>query len=100
VKFTDKGDVRITFKRRSSNDWNIVVQDTGIGIPHHAQDIIFEKFRQVDGTSRRAYKGTGLGLAIVKELCLLMGGNIRVNSEPGQGSTFTVSLPLNEPERA
>jgi signal transduction histidine kinase len=98
IKFTEQGKVVITLRRFDSDQWGIVVEDTGIGIPAHAQEFVFEKFRQVDGTSRRAYGGTGLGLAIVKELALLMDGNVRVESEPNIGSTFTVTLPLLKAE--
>jgi signal transduction histidine kinase len=98
IKFTEQGKVVITLRRFDSDQWGIVVEDTGIGIPAHAQEFVFEKFRQVDGTSRRAYGGTGLGLAIVKELALLMDGNVRVESEPSIGSTFTVTLPLLKAE--
>ncbi|HQE18503.1 MAG TPA: ATP-binding protein, partial [Aggregatilineales bacterium] len=99
VKFTEQGSVTISTRRSGEDEWEIVVEDTGIGIPPHAQEIIFEKFRQVDGTSRRAYGGTGLGLAITRELAMLMDGNVRVKSKPGEGSTFTVTLPLLTPEK-
>ena len=72
----------------------IRVSDTGIGIPSHAQEVIFDRFRQVDGSARRKHGGTGLGLAIVRDLTLMMGGNVRVKSELDKGSTFTVLLPL------
>jgi len=99
VKFTEQGSVTISTRRSGEDEWEIVVEDTGIGSPPHAQEIIFEKFRQVDGTSRRAYGGTGLGLAITRELAMLMDGNVRVKSKPGEGSTFTVTLPLLTPEK-
>jgi len=98
MKFTEQGSVTISLQRQSVEEWAIVVNDTGIGIPPHAQETIFEKFRQIDGTSRRAYGGTGLGLAIVRELSLLMDGNVKVKSSLGSGSTFTVTLPLLVPE--
>ncbi len=79
--------------------FEIVVEDTGVGIPLEDQETIFEKFRQVDGSSRRAYSGTGLGLAIARELAILMDGNVKVKSTLGSGSTFTVTLPLIEPEK-
>jgi len=70
------------------------VTDTGIGILPHLLETIFDEFRQVDSTSQRRQGGTGLGLAIVRRLALMMGGSIRVSSQLGEGSTFTVVLPL------
>jgi signal transduction histidine kinase len=85
----------VTLKLKSQGEeWQIEVCDSGIGIPTHMFDHIFESFRQVDGSSKRNYGGTGLGLSIVQHLVKAMNGTVRVQSEVGTGSTFTISLPL------
>ena len=96
IKFTEKGSVTVNMKRLPDSQWSITVADTGVGIPAHAKDYIFEEFRQADGSSTRQHGGTGLGLAIVRKLTLLMKGTINVESEIGHGSTFTIQLPLVE----
>lgn len=93
IKFTDDGQVELLVTT-NDNQWQIVVQDTGVGIPPHALNYIFDEFRQVDGSTKRAYGGTGLGLAITRNLIRMMDGTITVESEIGKGSTFTVTLPL------
>lgn len=99
IKFTKEGSVTINIGVNTPEKiWTLAVTDTGIGIPPHAVNIIFEEFRQLDGTYSRAYKGSGLGLAITRNLVRMMGGKIAVKSELGKGSTFTVTLPLMMPE--
>ncbi len=95
LKFTDEGSVRL--RMEYANEQTIIrVTDTGIGIPPHALDYIFDEFRQVDSSSQRIYGGTGLGLAIVRKICVAMGGEVNVSSTLHKGSTFTVTLPLKQ----
>ena len=95
IKFTESGSVSLKLESDDEN-WRIVVSDTGIGIPFHAREFIFEEFRQVDQSSKRIYGGTGLGLAISQRFVRSMGGTITVQSEVGQGSVFTVTLPQKQ----
>ncbi|MEW6287526.1 MAG: ATP-binding protein [Chloroflexota bacterium] len=98
IKFTDQGEIRIRlFHLPEFRKWGIEVTDTGRGIPHSELPHIFETFRQVEGGATRTQGGFGLGLAIVKQLVNLMNGEIKVASEPGQGSVFTITLPLVTP---
>jgi signal transduction histidine kinase len=92
-KFTDKGSVSLLLRQRA-DQLVIEVSDTGVGIPSHMHQIIFERFRQVDGSSKRAHGGSGLGLSIVQKLCAALNGTVQVESLVGQGSTFTVVVPL------
>ena len=94
VKFTDKGTVKISARRRPEKKAiEFKVADTGIGIAKAKLPIIFEIFRQIDSSQTRSYGGVGLGLYIVKQFTQLLGGEIEVASEPGKGSTFTVTIP-------
>jgi signal transduction histidine kinase len=97
IKFTEEGYVEL--RAFGEDGWIFVeVEDTGIGISEEELDGIFEKFRQADGSSTRRAEGTGLGLAITRHLVEMHGGQIEVQSQVGEGSTFTVSLPLERPE--
>ena len=98
IKFTETGEVRARIYRLDPNRWAMQVTDTGPGIPPEAQAYIFEAFRQVDNSLTRRPSGSGLGLSIVKQLVEMMGGEIALESKVGQGSTFTVMLPLTLPQ--
>ncbi|MVT06755.1 response regulator [Chitinophaga sp. ysch24] len=106
-KFTEKGEVRLRIYEAKRN-WKLVsesldhadkvvafeIKDTGIGISKDKQNIIFEAFQQAEGSTSRKYGGTGLGLSISRGLADLLGGSIELESEVGQGSTFTLFLPI------
>ena len=97
IKFTSNGSVTLTAKAAINNgmaDLQISVSDTGIGIPKEKQVEIFNEFTQVDIGTTRKYGGSGLGLAISQKLTRLMNGEIRLESEPGKGTTIKVTLPL------
>jgi signal transduction histidine kinase len=98
IKFTNEGYVAVRVFRPGNGQWAMVVSDTGVGIPEEAREYIFDPFRQVDSSMTREHKGTGMGLAIVKQLAQLMGGSVSLESALGQGSTFTVLLPLTQPQ--
>ncbi|WP_244162657.1 HAMP domain-containing protein [Amycolatopsis regifaucium] len=107
AKFTDEGGVRLHIRmadpyevetdslRQAPGVLAFAVEDTGIGIAPDKLAIIFDAFRQADGTTSRKYGGTGLGLSISQQLTELLGGELRVRSEPGKGSTFTLYLPVS-----
>jgi CheY-like chemotaxis protein/signal transduction histidine kinase len=92
AKFTESGEILVEGRAEGST-LVLSVEDTGAGIPANQLDYIFEKFRQVDGTSTRKVGGTGLGLAIVREMTRILGGRVDVVSTLGRGSKFTVTLP-------
>ena len=93
VKFTDRGGVEV---RAALDDGRLILEvaDTGVGVQPEQSARLFEKFVQLDASTTRRHGGTGLGLAICRDLCALMGGEIRLESRPGEGSTFTVEVPM------
>ena len=93
IKFTEEGFIQLAVSTENGN-LQFEVSDTGIGVSKENLDIIFEEFRQADGTTTRKFGGTGLGLAICKRIANLLKGTISVKSELGKGSTFTFSVPL------
>lgn len=100
-KFTEAGDISLRIARQTDGDGDWVafsVSDTGIGIPPEKQKELFEPFTQADASTTRKYGGTGLGLALSKQFADMMGGTIRIQSEPGQGCTFTLRLPDQQPD--
>jgi signal transduction histidine kinase len=97
VKFTEKGNIDLTLRaveEYGGKCIEIAVADTGIGVKREDQELIFEDFRQLDGSSSRAYGGTGLGLGLCRRLAAALGGTIRVSSEVGVGSVFRLILPV------
>jgi len=99
LKFTDRGEVSLLVSAAADGGADFAVTDSGIGIPVAQQEVIFEAFRQADGTTSRRYGGTGLGLSISRDLTRLLGGTLSVRSAPGQGSTFTLHLPPEVPSQ-
>jgi CheY-like chemotaxis protein len=94
-KFTERGSVRLAIAPAGADRLAFTVIDTGIGVSAEQQASIFDAFRQADGTISRKYGGTGLGLSISRELARLLGGAITLESQPGKGSSFTVTIPLS-----
>ncbi len=117
-KFTEKGEIKLEIKSKSpqppfakegilsfekgelGNFIAFSVSDTGIGIPKEKQQVIFEAFQQVDGSTSRRFGGTGLGLSISRQLARLLGGELQLHCEEGKGSTFTLYLPQTRPRNA
>jgi signal transduction histidine kinase len=97
IKFTDAGFVRLDALAPATGEIEFRISDSGIGIAPDKREIIFEPFRQGDGTPTRRHGGTGLGLTIAKRLVDGMGGRIDFESEVGRGTTFRVTLPLGGP---
>jgi signal transduction histidine kinase len=94
VKYTDKGQVRVTASPVGAGEQiNIEIKDTGVGIPRESLPLIFEPFRQVEGSASRSLGGVGLGLAIAKRLLNLLNGKVEVDSEVGRGTTFLITMP-------
>ena len=101
AKFTKQGVIQLDVSRAAEDDGDWLtfrVTDNGIGMSPEQLAHIFEAFTQADSSTSRKYGGTGLGLTISKEFCQMLGGNISVESKPGQGSVFTVKLPADAPE--
>ena len=111
IKFTEEGTIGFHISRPGENlnftDTSLdpaqtialSISDTGIGVPKEKQNLIFEAFQQVDGSTSRKYGGTGLGLSISREMIKLLGGEIALESEQGEGSQFTLYLPYSHPNR-
>ena len=99
IKFTGEGgQVHVSVSLKNGRAMVIKVKDNGIGIPREHQDRIFERFYRVDKGRSRKEGGTGLGLAIVKHIVLLVNGSVQVDSRPGEGTEFTVEIPLKRGE--
>jgi signal transduction histidine kinase len=97
IKFTPAGEVEVRAEAVAEDRVTIVVRDTGVGIASENVPLVFELFRQLDGSDTRRHGGTGIGLHLVKRLVESLGGTIELASVPGEGSTFTVTLPADAP---
>ena len=95
AKFTERGTVTLRIEAHDgpSPYVTLAVSDTGIGMTDEQMNKLFQSFSQAEATTQKKYGGTGLGLAISRHFCRMMGGDITVASEPGAGSTFTITLP-------
>jgi CheY-like chemotaxis protein/signal transduction histidine kinase/CHASE3 domain sensor protein len=94
LKFTQRGEIELRVTSSTPGTVSFAVRDTGVGIEAHQHEVIFEAFRQADGSIHRKFGGTGLGLSISRDLARLLGGSIAVESTPGAGSTFTLTIPV------
>src|SRR6185503_6672403 len=94
AKFTANGTITLTVRREPGDSLTFAVADTGIGMTEEQLGRLFEAFSQAEASTRSKYGGTGLGLAISRHFCRLMGGDLTVESMYGEGSTFTVRLPI------
>lgn len=94
LKFTTSGEVRVTACRQEDHTVRFSVQDTGIGIDPRFHEAVFDDFSQVDSPVQKRLRGTGLGLSLSKQLATLLGGRVELDSKLGEGSTFSVVLPL------
>jgi signal transduction histidine kinase len=95
LKFTPQGEVRLSVRRENDDYVTFAVSDTGIGIAKEHQHGIFNDFVQVDSPLQRKWRGTGLGLSLCKKFAELLGGSVAMESEPGNGSTFSVTIPIH-----
>jgi signal transduction histidine kinase len=94
LKFTQRGEVRISVRMEGEQQVRFAVSDTGIGIPQEMHGALFEDFAQIDSPLQKRLRGTGLGLSLCKRFAQLIGGYVGLESEPGRGSTFFVVIPL------
>ena len=94
LKFTQRGEVRVSARLESDSEIRFAVTDTGVGIPQEMHGALFEDFSQIDSPLQKRLRGTGLGLSLCKRFAELLGGRVGVESQPGEGSTFFVVIPL------
>jgi signal transduction histidine kinase len=98
LKFTREGGVDLSAERGADGKGvKLLVRDTGVGIRPEDVPFLFQEFKQPDPSAAKEFGGTGLGLAISRKLLTLLGGSVTVDSTPGQGSLFTITLPENPP---
>jgi signal transduction histidine kinase len=95
MKFTPEGEIRVSAVRSGEELVTFSVVDTGIGIAREHHAAIFQDFTQVDSPLQKKWRGTGLGLSLSKKVAELLGGSVAMESEPGKGSTFSVTIPIH-----